>query len=92
MLSPASTDHDSLSRGDHSAFLRRVAHDPGFRASLETDAQAALAGYGLNVDPAQIPARVTIPSAESILDILIDEDADPERKPDIRPWVPFFGC
>ncbi len=92
MLSSASTDHDSLSRGDHSAFLRRAAHDPRFRASLEADAQAALAEYGLSVDPEQIPTRVTIPSAESMLDILIDveDDRSGNRHPTDKFWMPLF--
>lgn len=91
MLSPASTAHDSLSRGDHRAFLHRAAHDPRFRASLETDAQAALAEYGLNVDSEQIPIQVKIPSAESILDTLIDveeDDSGGNRLPGV--WQPLF--
>ena len=93
MLSPANTDHDSRSCGDHCAFLRRAAEDPRFRASLEADAQAALAEYGLSVDPEMIPTKVTIPSAESILD-LNDEASNPDqRRPDggLAPWVPLFG-
>ena len=90
MLSPASTDHESHSWGDYSVFLRRAAHDPRFRASLEADAQAALADYGLSVDPEQIPTRVTIPSPESILDILNDESSDTSDSADVFRWQPLF--
>ncbi len=88
MLSPASTHHDKLSRGHYHAFLHRAAHDPGFLTALEADPQAALAEFGLSVDRAQIPDRVTPPSEESILDILIDvEDDDGDR----RSRVGWFG-
>ncbi len=89
MASLTSTHSDSLSR-DHDAFLHRVASDPRFRTALEADPQAALAECGLHVDPEQVPSKVTIPSAESILDVL-GEDADAEEKRSIFPWIPLLG-
>ncbi len=88
MLSPAS-NQDMSSRGHYRAFLHRAAHDPHFLDALEADPQAALAEFGLNVDPEQIPSRVTPPSCESILDVLIDAEEDPERRPPFK-WMGFF--
>ena len=88
MLSPVSTSYESTGEG-HLAFLRAT-QDDRFRAALEADPQAALAEYGLSVDPDEIPSNVTLPNAESILDTLIDiddESADRMRKP----WFGFFG-
>ncbi len=87
MLSPASTTSDSFSRG-HGAFLHRAAHDPLFRTALEADPQAALAEFGLSVDPEQIPSSVSIPNAHSILDVLVDVEDD---KDDDRTHWPWFG-
>ncbi len=92
MLSPASTIDDSVSSG-HGAFLHRAAHDPQFRAALEANPQAALAEFGMNVDPEQIPSQVTIPSAERILDMLIDVEEDKSsRAPDtLFPWLALIA-
>ena len=89
MLSPSSTHGDSLPCGHH-AFLRRAAHDPQFLDALQTDPQAALAEYGLSVDPEQIPDRVAPPSSERILDVLIDvEDEDKKRR--LPVWFGFLS-
>ncbi len=90
MLSPANTHHDRISSG-HYAFLRRAAHDPRFLAALEADPQAALAKYGLSVDPDEIPTRVTPPSAEHILDILIDVEDEPEDRKIRERWFGFLN-
>ncbi len=84
MLSPTNN-------ADHGAFLHRAAHDAAFRAALMADPQPALAEYGLSVAPEQIPSEVTIPTAESILDTLIDaEDGDDSQR--YRPWMwPIAG-
>ncbi len=90
MLSPAS-NQDMSSRGHYRAFLHRAAHDPRFLDALEADPQAALAEFGLSVDSEQIPARVTPPSAESILDVLIDVEAeDKRREPTDIKWFGFL--
>ncbi len=92
MLSTVSTRHPSLSPGDDLAFLHRAAHDPRFRASLETNPRAALAEYGLSVEADQIPSKVTPPSAESILDVLVDvESDDQDRRSNRLPWAPWLG-
>ncbi len=90
MLSPASIHHDELSRGHYRAFLHRAAHDPGFLAALEADPQAALAEYDLSVDPEQIPSKVTPPSEESLLDVLIDVEDDEKQRVN-RWWFGFIS-
>ncbi len=88
MMSPANATDDT-SQG-HGAFLHRAAHDPLFRTALETDPQAALAEYGLSVDPEQIPSQVTLPETASLLNLVSTEDSsDPNDPDDIDriPWV-----
>ncbi len=80
MLSPTSTADDRLSRGQYHAFLHRAAHDPRFLDALEADPQATLAECGLSVDPGEIPERVTPPSPESILDVLIDVEEEEQKR------------
>ncbi len=88
MLSSASTSYETPSDG-HLAFLTRVAHDPEFRAALEADPRAALASFGLSVGSEDIPSTVTLPSAENILDVLIDtEDQDQGVH---KSWFGFLG-
>ncbi len=89
MLSPTSTPDDRLSRGHYHAFLHRAAHDPRFLDALEADPQAALAEFGLSVDSAEIPERVTPPNAERILDVLIDVEDDQRRDPELK-WFGFL--
>ncbi len=93
MMSPANATDDSPSQG-HGAFLHRAAHDPLFRTALETDPQAALAEYGLSVDPEQIPSQVTLPGLESLRHFVSPEDAkDPDDPDDIDlvPWLWVVG-
>lgn len=91
MMSPANESHD-VTNG-HLAFLHRVLEDDRFRAALEADPQAALARIGLSVDSGQIPSTVTLPDAESILDVLIDveSDDDPDSGTGKPMWQGFFG-
>ncbi len=91
MLSPANTTYETATGGEHLAFLRRAAHDSDFRAALEADPRAALAGYGLSVNAEQLPSRVTLPSGESVLDALIDVEEDPEDNSTHFMWAAFFG-
>ena len=94
MLSPASIDRDSSYGSEHYAFLQRAAHDSQFRAALEENPRAALAEFGLHLDPEQIPSQVTLPNAANILDVLIDvEDPDTDRSgpPDRFMWYGFLG-
>lgn len=96
MLNSASTHHESLS-GEHIAFLRRVTEDDRFRTALETDPQATMAEYGIQVELGQIPSKVRIPAAESILDILVDveddgqTDSDRIGDSDEVVWFGFLG-
>lgn len=66
MMSPVSTNRNSLPEGGQLAFFRRIAHDGRFRAKLETDPRAALAEYGLHVDPQDTPERVSLPGLEEL--------------------------
>lgn len=91
MLNPASTDHKTAPAG-HVAFLRRVTTDEQFRLALEADPEAAFAEYGLHVDSEQLPSEVRIPSAESILDALIDaEDEDDSSRTRKPVWWGFLS-
>ena len=92
MMNQASTSQSSNSAGGQAAFLRRVTADDRFRAQLEADPQAALAAFGLHVDSEQLPSEVNVPSAESILDILIDVESDGSDVDRLeRPrWEGFF--
>ena len=91
MLNPASTSSETPGNG-HLAFLSRAAHDPEFRAALEAKPEAIFADYGLDIGSSEIPSMVALPSAESILDILIDveEDEDGFGKDQIS-WYGFLG-
>ena len=74
----ASTSHSSTSSHGQLAILRQAAQDDHFRAALAADPEAVLARYGLQVDPDQIPSRITLPSKEAIQGCLGDlgEDSD----------------
>ncbi len=90
MLSQASTSQNYSSVGGHMAFLRRVTEDDRFRAALEADPQAALAEFGLSVEAGQVPSKVSIPTAEGILDVLADdESSDPDSVRD-QFWMGFI--
>ncbi len=89
MLDSTSTKQPSNS--GQLAFLRRVSEDDRFRAELVSDPQAALAQFGLQVDPAQIPESVCIPQQAALQDLFDDlegseTDAAPQEK-----WRGFFG-
>ncbi len=86
MLSSASTNQENPS----AAFLHRAAHDPEFRAALEANPRAALTDCGLSAGTEQIPSMVTLPSAESILDVLIDVEEDRGDHRGLPPWHGFF--
>ncbi len=89
MLSPASTNHDSLSSGGQRSFLRRITHDDEFRASLESDPQTALAEYGLQVDSQSLPTSVALPD-KATLSALLDEIGKSSWPPDL-PWAGWFA-
>ncbi len=93
MLNPTSTSHENISGGGQMAFLRRLTQDDRFRATLEADPQASLAEYGLNVDPGQLPSKVTLPKAESILGILNDTDdvGGDGHDDDLFSWFGYIG-
>ncbi len=90
MTTLSSSQSDSFSNEGQLAFLSRVAHDDRFRAELEADPQAALAQYGLDVDPSQIPSEVTLPSEEAIEGYL-SYRADSLLDMLSRYWVGFIG-
>lgn len=48
------------------AILDRLASDDAFREQMLGDPVAALKGYGLEVDPAQVPAVRKLPSKEDL--------------------------
>jgi len=55
---------DSL---DLNAVLAKLAGDDHFREQLLSDPVATLAGMGITVDPALIPAERTLPSKGSVI-------------------------
>lgn len=46
--------------------LDKLAHDGAFRAAMAGDPVAALAGVGIALDPADVPAQRSLPSGASI--------------------------
>ena len=88
MLNPVSDYQSSRPSGGQLAFLRRVSRDDSFRADLEADPQAALAEYGLHVDPATIPARVALPDENAILDVLGGEESEGP----LLEWAGWLGA
>ena|GEM_PF-1841835 len=46
--------------------LDKLAHDGAFRADLARDPVAALAGIGITLNPADVPAVRSLPSAQRI--------------------------
>ena len=48
------------------AILDRLASDDAFRKQMLGDPVAALKGYGLEVDPAQVPAVRKLPSKHAL--------------------------
>ena len=49
------------------AILDRLASDDAFREQMLGDPVAALKGYGLEVDPAQVPAVRKLPSKQELV-------------------------
>ena len=66
MMTPSHTSSDSL------ALLRRIAQDDQFRAKLESNPQAALATYGVEIDPSSVPQKVTLPGKAATRESLED--------------------
>ena len=81
-----------LSSSGQMAFLRRITQDDGFRSALEADPQAALAEYGLHVDPNEIPSEVTLPNRPEILGRLscFENSGDDESMQQMK-WFGFLG-
>lgn len=89
MLSPASTNPDSLTSGGQLAFLRRITRDDQFRAKLENHPQAAMAEYGLKIEPEALPASVTLPGMASLREGLVDFEQRCGAR-DLLRWLGFF--
>ncbi len=87
MPSRVSTQHATPASGQL-AFLRRVTQNDDFRAQLEADPETALAEFGLELDPAEVPARVSLPATETIREGL---EYFPPTDPRLPRWVGFLG-
>jgi len=46
--------------------LDKLAHDGAFRAAMAGDPVAAMAGIGITLDPADVPAQRSLPSGQHI--------------------------
>jgi putative modified peptide len=58
---PAHSAQMTISDKDARDFLERLAADDDFRAELQQDPVAFLREHGIEVDPANVPATVTLP-------------------------------
>ncbi|MBY0239583.1 MAG: NHLP-related RiPP peptide [Burkholderiaceae bacterium] len=52
--------------GDLDTLLDKLSSDDAFREQMLGNPAQALAGIGLNIDPAQIPAIRTLPSKDAL--------------------------
>ena len=89
MLSREITQYDTPASGQI-AFLRRVTQDDQFRTRLEADPQSALAEYGLEIGARNLPAQVTLPRRDAMLEAIGDLAEDQDRDPRTR-WIGFLG-
>lgn len=51
-------------------FLQRVATDPAYRSRLETTPAEALAEYGFEIPPDEMPSAVELPPEDEIRELL----------------------
>lgn len=64
-------------------FLAQLASDANLRAAVKSDPVATLAQFGIDVDPADVPSTVELPSAEETRSYLaVGTDLV---------WRPFIG-
>ena len=61
---------------NHADLLRRASSDEGFRRELERDPAAALAGFGIQIDPEQVPDKVALPTEDEFRMSLDSVDND----------------
>ena len=62
MLNPATNSLD----GGSVTLLDRLANDESLRSALECDPVGTFAQLGIEIDPADVPDTVTLPSRESL--------------------------
>jgi putative modified peptide len=70
-----------------STVLEKLANDHDFRESMLGDPVSALAGIGITLDPAQVPAVRSLPSKESIA---ADQSAVHSKLVSTNSMVPFL--
>lgn len=86
--SPTSSGGGFFVAEHHQDFLDRLAKDDALRTSLVTDPAGTLARFGIAVDPASIPAAVTLPASDRLESSL---EALDRNTMDRILWFPFLG-
>jgi hypothetical protein len=84
---------DALTANDgsqaHLDFLSLASEDDGFRSELRRNPVAVLARFGLEIDPARLPATVRLPGKPAIRQALDSFDDVSLISP---AWMGFVGC
>lgn len=55
-----------MTGSEYRSFLQKLANDDEFRAALEKDPVGTLAAHNIEVDPADLPDAIVLPSKEGL--------------------------